>query len=279
MKKVIIITMLLTAAAVIGIIILMGGGVDTEALRQSDCEGAVRDFTEGKQAEFVRKIDSNDKNDFNKQNYLGYYVFEDDLYTYIVDPDNLYLCSIDVMSNEAWTSLYVNGEKAGTEEAAAQIAIDIFKKIESKFLIKGEIITNITTPTETMYVIEVIETRDGIPTGNCASTTISKSGNLLSGVFLIGDAQHMEKLNNQKDKMISFKAAAQIAVDEIKAQPELAAENIVVDETRKDEMSTRGNITTRFVYLTYYKDGEQREAMVLVDAFSGEVVSVGYFKY
>lgn len=265
--------MLLTAVTIVGLIVLMGCSVDASTYTQSDCESVVKDFTGGKSVEFVSKIGSDEKNEFRKQHYLGYYVFKDDLYTYIVDPNNLYICRIIVESIEVWTSLNVNGEKAGTEEAASQIAIDIFKKIESKFLVEGgTITTKITTPEETMYGVEIQETKDGIPTGNCASMSLSKAGNFMGGLFLIGNSQHIEKLTNE---IISFEDAAQIAVDEIKSDPKLAAENIVVDETRKDEMSTRDNITVRIIYLSYDKDGIQQRAMVLVDAFSGEVIEVG----
>lgn len=278
MKKVIIITALLTAAAVVSLIILMGSGVDAKALIQSDCERAVKDFTGGKPVEFVRKIGSDEKDEFKKQHYLGYNVFEDDLYTYIVDPDNLYICRILVVSNEARALLDVNGEKAGTEEAAAQIAIDIFKNIESKFLVEGgEITTNVTTPTDTMYGIDIDEIKGGIPTGNCASMGISKAGYFLGGVFLIGDPQHIERLKKEKDKMISFEAAAQTAVDEIKSRPELAAENVKVDNTITDKMATRDNITVRFINLTFNQNSKERRVTVLVDVFSGTVVDVTFY--
>lgn len=277
MKKVIIITAILTVVAVVSLIILTGSGVDAKALIQSDCERVVRDFTKGKPVEFMKKIASDEKDEHQRQNYLGYYVFEDDLYTYIVDPDNLYICRIVGVSNEARALLNVNGEKEGTEEAAAKIAIDIFKNIESKFLVEGgEITTKVTSPGDTMYGIDIDEIKDGIPTGNCARMGISKAGYFLSGVFLLGDSEHIEKLTNEKDKMISFEDAAQIAVDEIKARPDLAAENIQIDDTAKDEMSTRDNVTVRFINLTYYQNGEQRHAKVLIDVFSGKVIDIGF---
>jgi hypothetical protein len=255
----------------------------SDAETQAECQTVVEGFTD-KPVEFVKKIGSDEKNEHQRQNYLGYYVFEDDLYTYIVDPDYLYIRRI-MVADKAWDKLSNSPQLKISGEEAKEKATDIFKKILSQFFIQGSEASATYSanhndglrPDAVNYTVTILEEINGIPTGNGAGLTITDDGALQGGNFEIGDPDHIKKLLKDKDKMISSDAAAQIAVDKIKAMKELDAENILIDDTKTIELITWKDMTVWRVYITYDKRGEStmvcRGAIVPVDVFSGEVVA------
>ncbi len=250
----------------------------SDAETQMDCQSVVEGFT-GKPVEFVKKIGSDEKNEHQRQNYLGYYVFEDDLYTYIVDPDYLYIRRI-MVADKAWDKLRNSSQQKISAEEAGKNAKEIFNKVLSKFFLQGSgarVTYGESRADDTVnYSFIILEEINGLPTGNGAGFTISDNGAFFGGSFDIGDPDHIKKLLKNKDKMISKEKAAQIAVEKIKAMPELDAENILLDETETIDLITGKDMTVWRVYITYDKRGEStmvcRGAMVPVDVFSGEVV-------
>lgn len=273
MKKVIIITMLLTAAGIISLFILLGNGFDVETVVQSNCEQVVKDFTDGKPINFIEKVGENNKK--LRDLYSGKYLFEDELYEYIVEPDNLYICRLDGKPGAAWNEL-IAGQTC-TKEDAESIALEVFNKIMLKFFVQGGEITVIckSIPEEAgNFSIDVEEKLNGIPTGNNADIFVSKSGNLLGGVFLKGDPQNINRLINEKDKMISLEAAEEAALKAIKTDPELAAEDIEISDSEPAEYMTIENQTSWKVNITFMENNLKRYASVMVDVFSGEVVKV-----
>lgn len=256
----------------------------SEAEAQADCQSVVEGFT-GKPVDFVKKIDTDEKDGYLKKNYPGYYVFKDELYEYLVDPDYLYIRRIMVATTEAWDKLRNSPQLKISGEEAKEKATDIFKKILSKFFIQGSEASATYSanhndglrPDAVNYTVTILEEINGLPTGNGAGLTITDDGALQGGTFEIGDPEHINKLLRDKDKMISSEKAAQIAIDKIKAMPELDAENILLDDTETIELITYKDMTVWRVHITYDKRGEStmvcRGAVVPVDVFSGEVVA------
>lgn len=255
----------------------------SEAEAQMDCRKVVEDFT-GTPVDFVKRIDSDEKDDYLKKNYFGYYVFKGELYEYLVDPDHLYIRRI-MIADKAWDKLRNSPQLKISGEEAKEKATDIFKKILFKFFIQGSEASATYSanhndglrPDAVNYTFTILEEINGIPTGNGAGLTITDDGALQGGNFDIGDPDHIKKLLKDKDKMISSDAAAQIAVEKIKAMPQLDAENILLDDTEAIDLITWKDMTVWRVHITYDKRGESllvcRGATVPVDAFSGEVVA------
>ena len=242
------------------------------------CEQVVLKFTDGKPVEFVEKIDEN--SDRWPEGLLGYYVFEDDIRQYVVDPDALWIRRMRKKPGSAWDELEASRQPCTREEAESG-ALEAFKKVMLDFLVEGgEVTAECTSPAESegSYIIEVQERFNGIPTGNSAGIFVSKTGIFESGVFSKGDAEHIDKLINGKVEMISAETAQQIALESIKARPDMeAAENIQIDDNEPCElMPLEGTAVwaVRFTY-TVIEQPDSPAAygiLVMVDAFSGEVV-------
>lgn len=239
---------------------------------QAACEQAVLNFTDGEPVEFARKVDSSDQK--WPEEVWGFYLFEDDAYQYIVDPDELYI---------RWITKKTGVKEADgpqcTKENAESMALDLFNKVMSKFLIQGGKVTaECTSPedSEGSYVITVQESLNGIPTGNSAGILITKKGALSNGVFQKGDAENIKKITNGKDEMISVETAEQTALEEANSMAaELEAENIRIDDSKPCEMMTLGDTTVWAVQFKYSKRGDDSYVgVVMVDAFSGEVFKV-----
>lgn len=277
-KKVLVLTLVLTIA-IIGVSIFMLVTVSAEATIQSKCEQVVLDFTKGEPVEFVKKIGTGEKSLAWEDLYPGFYDYKDDIYHYIVDPNNLYLYGIYKIPGAAWDRANESKGRIIIKEEAINIAVEMSKKVMAKFLIqKGNLEAHCTSPEETGYYnVDIVETFNNIPTGNQTSIAISSSGTIGFAFFHKGDDENIEKLINEQNKMISEETAQQIALEKVKSMAtELEAENIQIDDSEPCEMMTLEDTTVWAVPFTYTKQGVDYACggIVNVEVFSGEVYDV-----
>lgn len=240
---------------------------------QAACERVVKDFAENKTIEYVKVIAENEQ-DSALKNYSGDYVYEDDTYTFIVDPLYLYICRINPVSSDAFDKLEIGNQKQYTGEEAEKTAKDIFAKILGKFFVNRSEIDATYPKGGDDYTFTVGEKLDGIPTGNDAGIIITKTGELLSAVFEKGDTEQINRIIKDKDKIIGFESAENIAVNKVQTDPDLKAENISIDETRQNEKGIYKGIPTWDVYIKFSNEHGKFIAEVQVNIFSGSVETV-----
>ena len=231
---------------------------------QAACEQVVLDYTDGESVEFAN-VSFED------------YVYQDDRYEYVVDSEYLYIKKISTVSYEVHKELSIVGTEAGTKEAAENMGVEIYQKVMSGLLLDGgDMKIKCLSPEETLFFVEINETIDGIPTGTFASVDVSASGSILSAIFTLGDAENIDRLINERDKMISVEDAKRIALEKVNSMAaKLKAENIQIDDSVPCEIVTLGDTTVWAVPFRYSKYGDDSYGgIVNVEVFSGEVFDV-----
>ncbi len=253
---------------------------------QEACEQVVSDFTDGEPIEFDRIIASDEEdNAWRQAYYSGNYVFTDDRYEYTVDPERLYIKRISTVSNEVRSELHTGDTQAGTEEDAETLAVEIYRKALSEFLLEdGGTEIKCLHPGEGIYFVEINETINGIQTGTFAGIDLSTSGNILGASFILGDPGNIDRLINEQNKMISEENAKQIALEEVNRRAEkLEAESIQIDDSKPCEIITLGDTTVWVVPFTYIRKGQPANqpfdygGQVMVEVFSGEVFNFSLY--
>lgn len=242
---------------------------DSEAV-QAACEKTAEDFTGNKDIKFVKVI-SEDETDITLKNYIGDHVLKDDTYIYIVDPIYMYVCRIYPESSDAFDKLENSTHGKCTGEDAESQAKDIFNKALGKFFVSGSEISATYPEGTDNYTFTVDEKLGGIPTGNNAGILITETGIFWGGVFLKGDPGQINRIIEDKDKVLSFEAAENIALAKVKTDADLKAEDISIDETRLNEKGTYRGIPTWNVYIKFNNSQGNFIARVLVNIFSGDV--------
>lgn len=249
-------------AMAILVLILPGCG-NTQAV----CKQLVLDFTESESVRFVETIGQ------ANEELAGDCVFEDELFQYTVDPAGLYICRID-MKPEPLAEELAKPEKV-SDDSAERIALDIFNKVLSEFLVEdGEVTALYASPAkyEGGDTMDVQERIDGVPTGNRARIHLSKSRVFLDGVFHTGSFEQAKSA-----QMISVETAEQIALEQARGMKEINAENMKIDESEPSELMGLKDMAVWAVRIAWSdSDGFAYGSLVMVDAYSGEVFRV-YF--